>query len=159
MIQPLRQRHRWMTILFFFIALSGLSLAVSSRVPIPVMDNIPGEVAITAENLRDGLWGDLSILMGWGKDEKGRNMVTLQPKESLLYPELLVYWHTGDWNGVVDGPAMLLGSLSGMKARRFMVSDKDGTLVLYSLAQGEVVAALRVENEGKKMTLIEGGLK
>jgi hypothetical protein len=37
--------------------------------------------------------------------------------------------------------------------------SKKGTLVLYSLAQGEVVAVMAVEGGGVQTALMQGGLK
>jgi hypothetical protein len=159
MIQPLRARHRWMMPFVGMIALVGLIAGVSARVTMPVMDQIPGEISLSTEHLQEGLWGALPLSTAWGMDKKGRPTVTLKPNESLLYPELLVYWHTGTWNGKIGEQATLLGTLSGINARRFVMPSKKGTLVLYSLAQGEVVAVMAVEGGGVQTALMQGGLK
>lgn len=138
------------------IALVGLLAGVSARVEMPVMDQILGEVSVSSDNLRAGLWGDLPISTGWATDDQGRSSVTLKPSESLLYPDLLVYWHMGAWKGQVGEMSTLLGTLSGVKTRRFVMPGKNGKLVLYSLAQGEVIATMGVEGGGVPSGQMEG---
>ena len=81
--------------------------------------------------------------------ETGGLVVAIRPTTVILRPDLLVYW-VGD-AAATELPsegAVLAGSLSGTSYRRLslpaMASQEPGTMLVYSLAHGEVITRFPV---------------
>ena len=61
-------------------------------------------------------------------------------------PELLLYWAPGALAGeALPGDARLLGRVTGTHAQRFTLPAKTGSLVLFALGHGAIVATARLE--------------
>lgn len=87
----------------------------------------------------------------------------IRPHRPLDRPELLVYWLPGAFDGArLPDDARLLGRLTGSHAQRFALppevatadasgvdDDETGTLVLFSLGHGEIVATARLAPEAR----------
>ncbi|MDA0712031.1 MAG: hypothetical protein O3B73_17680 [bacterium] len=144
MIYALRTRHRWMTGCLFLGALVGLAAGLMVRNPVPEMDAIPGEVPLSFSEFSDGFWPDLPISIGHDLDSSGSEVMILRPQKVLPFPDVLIYWQPGAQTVRIDEQAVLLGSLSGTLATRIVLPEKEGKLVLYSLAHGDILSSLTV---------------
>ncbi|MFO0688104.1 MAG: hypothetical protein U0900_05310 [Myxococcota bacterium] len=72
--------------------------------------------------------------------------VELRPRRPLDHPELLLYWVPGAFAGdALPEDARLLGLLTGTHAQRFALPAKAGSLVLYALGHGAIVASARLD--------------
>lgn len=89
--------------------------------------------------------------------------IEIRPHRPIDRPELLVYWLAGDFDGTrLPDDARLLGRLTGSHAQRFALPAgvatagasgaedvESGTLVVFSLGHGEIVATARLAPEGR----------
>lgn len=69
----------------------------------------------------------------------------LRPTKVILKPDLLVYWTSQPLtNQKLAQDAILIGSLSGTSRRELLLpsaaTTRQGTIVIYSIAHGEVIA-------------------
>jgi hypothetical protein len=154
-IRPLRQRHRVMLLTLA----AGLPLAfaggIAGRKAVPVMNALPA--ALTGEHTRPSqvLWerdeflGKHPIAVRMYRDERSGSgfAMELVSRVPLVGPDLLVYWIPGAHATTRDMPndARLLGTFtpnSVLMAPKASITQP-GMLVLYSLANQEVLATSR----------------
>ena len=162
MIRPLRARHRRMIVVLAIAVptLFGLGLRARRAIPpivnlpaaleAPVFDDdavivsqskqIPGAMGVTIRRLRPAVAG-------------GAERLFVEITEDPHRPELLAYWAA---QGAAPGmglpeDARLLGPLLPTVAALYDLpasGDVPGTLVLYSLAQAEVVDSIELRGPG-----------
>jgi hypothetical protein len=154
MIRPLRRRHRRLVLgvavivpPLFVAALASRDLPrPMDRVPAALLPDVgaPGAWAIEAPDLWPGLGIDIRI----GRDPAGDTPVLeLTTAEALTAPDVLLYWAPGTVaaDGALPPDARLVGHMAGLVVERFRLPEPaaagGGTLVLYSLARQELVAA------------------
>ena len=154
MIRPLRQRHR--------IAISAIAIllpiafvaGIAARKTIPAMELPPAIIQPQPafSHLvfkKDNLWPDLEVAVRVFADSlpPANLIVELQPRSYIKMPDILIYWSPRPANSLEKLPenAFLVGTLSGVEARRFPLPspalNSDGSLILYSLARQEMIAA------------------
>ena len=143
MIRPLRQRHR-----LVFTVLAGLlplALVAGLAVRKPVLaGNSPTSDSLTPPLwTRDHLFTNAPVTVRLSSAAPGRPMLTLTAPPEFLKPDLLVYWQAGETVPVDSLPdnATLLGQFSSPQLPLpGSAATQSGRLVLYSLADNEIVA-------------------
>lgn len=152
MILALRQVHRRIFIGLAVLIPAGFITAIAARRPIPVADSLPAALAGAATDFKTVLWtrqdffrqaGISTRLVGDGV-AKGKLAVTFEAPNNFAKPDLLVYWAQGT-KGVPDalpGNSQLLGAFAGQAPLQLPLDamNIEGRLILYSLADQEVVA-------------------
>jgi hypothetical protein len=162
MIRPLRQVHRHQAILLGILLPIVFVLGIAARKPVPAMAELPqGLVPMLS-------WVRCSNFDGYGafhkspvfidlwcqKNGSGPFAVSFDADDNFVKPDLMVYWVAGSPSRVETLPAdaVLLGAFGRTPLPLSKeVSSTDGRLVLYSLADGEIVdvsESRRLTNEG-----------
>ena len=149
MIAALRQRHRRMFAVLGMLVPIAFGLGIAARRPVPSVQALPAELAQTRGEFNTTVWerNDLfakspvaTRLLREGKT--GRFGVTLTAGSDFLKPDLIVYWVAGNpavTNSLPDD-ARLLGTFgTAALALPADATTTDGKLVLYSLADNEIV--------------------
>ena len=162
MNRRLRARHVRMWGALAVLLPIGLAAAIYSRTPIPTVgvsgDAMPDDPA--AHATFDFL--DTRIRARLGPAANGSAaIVELTAEEDPALPDVLVYWTStgaGATTSGLRGDELLLGSFFGRRTHRFTLpadamsatadSVANGRLLFYSLAHGEVVAELNVDELG-----------
>ena len=154
MIQPLRRRHRQVFMLLGFALPAVLIVGFATRPPVPAVTGWPSGLAEAAPALatvvwqRDGLFAKAPVqirLLRYPEGTRGFAL-NLTGARDFLKPDLLVYWVSGqpEITGTLPGDARLLGTFS---ASTLPLPDEAvrgaGVLVLYSLADNEILAVSR----------------
>ena len=135
MIAPLRSRHRLMTATLALLAPLGVAAGLAAR------PTWPGSVPRPAPEglvMTPGLGWELG--MGW---EAGA--LLLAPPRKARAPRVLVYASNAPTPAALPAAlpedALLLGPLTGGRVTRLEApAEEAGSLILYSLGHGEVVA-------------------
>jgi len=154
MIRPLRQRHRVMILTLSVLLPAGFVLGIAARKPVPTVPLLPGPVGGEALRFdsplwaREDLWPKHSIRTRLLADESGGRLgVELTAKEPIARPDLLLYWVPGEreLDDTLPDNAFLLGALSADPPCALPLppdaSREQGVLILYSLADHEIVEA------------------
>lgn len=154
MIRGLRSRHRWTFVVQGLVLPIGLGLALGSRASVPANSNSPQSGAANAApsepparevQLKTGLV-ELRLRL-WNALADGTRVLELTPVHDLELPDVLVYWAESDATDELPKNGVLLGSLAGTQARRFVLTKlvHGGRLYLYSLAHQELVTSVELE--------------
>ena len=160
MIRLLRQRHRRMVIALGVTLPIVFSIGIAARKPVPSMASLPGELRTFSRESAATVWerSDLfakapiqaRLLRESGKS--GRFALELLGPRDFVKPDLIVYWVAGTSKtpDTLPNNALLLGSFSlSVFALPANMPGEDGSLVLYGLANNEIVAVskpLRLAN-------------
>jgi hypothetical protein len=155
MIRALRQRHRATVIALAVVVPAAFALGIAARREIPVSPSAASGLSAVARDAsvlwsRDDLWDKKPIrtrlLASRGT---GQRAVELVLRDPIVRPDLLLYWVPGEAklrNSLPDG-AFLLGGLEQSNpnplALPAMAGDQPGVLVIYSLADHELLAVSR----------------
>lgn len=156
MIRPLRQRHRVMISTLSVIIPAAFALGISTRKEIPVAPSRPNASAAESGNYtelwnRNDLWEKISIrtrLLKSLSNPQGL-AVELTSNKQIARPDLLVYWIPGQvpMSNSLPDSAFLLGSFDQSASILFPLPaqaiHQRGALMLYSLADHEIVAVSR----------------
>ena len=155
MIQPLRRRHRQIFMLLGFTLPVVLIVGFATHPPLPAATGLPPVLTTTAPAFstgvwqqRDGLFAKVPVQVRWlrAPDGIGGFALNLTGPKDFLKPDLLVYWVSGQ-PGITDtlpADARLLGAFSaGTLPLPAEAARGPGVLVLYSLADNEIVAVSR----------------
>jgi hypothetical protein len=153
MLRPLRQRHRVIVFALTVVLPTAFAVGIASRREAPISrSGVPGfsmEVGNQAEVWsRADLWEGKTINTRLLKTEHGSGLlaVGLEPKDRIIRPDVLVYWVPGERkiHDSLPGDAFLLGSFEQASLNPLTLPEKTsaqtGMLVLYSLADQEVIA-------------------
>jgi hypothetical protein len=151
MIRPLRRRHR---VTFFALTVLlpvAFGAGMAARKSGPATASPPPTLSVETPRFdtvlweRDDLWEQMSVRLRFTSDEAGRLAVTILPKLEIIRPDLIVYWAPGPpkLDGKLADDAIFLGALNRNGALRWPANatGQEGTLLLYSLADHEIVAA------------------
>ena len=149
MIRSLRQRHRHVFAVLTVILPAVLVAGVAARRPVPAIESLPDALMPKAATFtgkvwsRDDLFSKSAVRVVLQRErEKGAFAVQLSVSEKFIEPDLLVYWSAGSSGATKNLPddAVLLGVFNGSLPLR-LPSERSviGTLILYSLADGEIV--------------------
>jgi hypothetical protein len=148
MNHALRSRHRWMTSAMAVVALGGLATgllarpapATMSALPTPLQNTLaPSESVplLQGADLWDGAEIDTTIYP---------DQVVLTVREPLRAPAPLLYQASAPSPTGVPDDARLLGTMSGEPDQRFPLPSTGGTLIIFSLGHGTVLATLSLES-------------
>jgi hypothetical protein len=151
-IRPLRQRHRLLLRLLAVVLPVSFGIGLAARRPIPVSRDLPREWAPRSSDFggvvlsRADLWPDRRFLTLLRRDSSGALAVELL-LDGLIAPDLLLYW-TGAGDTAPERlpeDARLLGACIDRMPLPIpqAVRGTTGRLVLYSLAEHQVMAASR----------------
>jgi hypothetical protein len=153
MIRPLRQRHRIMITTLSVIIPTAFALGIASRDQIPLSSSNPvsAPVEISAYTelwSRSDIWHKAAIrtrlLRSISNPE--RLAIELISKKQIVRPDLLAYWVPRETSisDTLPDNAFLLGSFIQSAPVRFdlpgLATKQNGVLLLYSLADHEIVA-------------------
>ena len=169
MIRPLRARHRAIFVVLALALPVGLAGALLSRPADSAVDALPealrapavaaaGEVAWSLAGGWDGVPLDAELRV-----DGGGAALVVTPLEDPRLPDLLVYWSPegAGQRALADGEALLLGRVAGSRPVSLPVArealDRGGYLLLFSLAQGQVIASAPIELKGQ--TVPAGGAR
>jgi len=154
MIRPLRQRHRVLVFALSVVVPVAFAAGIATRKAVPALagavPNISGEVRNYSEVWsRDDLWEKKAIRTRLLSDAAGagRRAVELISKDQIVRPDVIVYWVPGGPEAKESLPndAFWLGGFDQLAPRPLALpaeaAKKAGALVLYSLADHEVIAA------------------
>lgn len=150
MIRTLRQRHRLTFRMLAFLLPAAFVVSLAARKPVPVVHALPAALqnpSLPYEPtgiLRTNLFAKVPVQIRFLK-RKGRAeqfAVELSGDKNMLEPDLIVYW-IPDGAATLDkipDTAVLLGSY-GPAAMDLpdQAAELRGILVLYSLANGEIL--------------------
>lgn len=150
MTRPLRQRHRIAFLALAFLLPVAFTIAIAARKPLPVVGALPAALQAPAPVYEDigsprtNLFAKTPLQVRILKriDHSGRIAVGLSSSQSLIEPDLIVYWNPGGslTADTLPDTAILLGTF-GPAALDLpdQAARSPGVLVLYSLADGEIV--------------------
>ena len=154
MIRPLRQRHRVIVLTLSVLLPAGFVLGIATRKAVPLAASLPSTLTGDAPRYggvlwtREDLWQKSSIRTRLLADTSNNRLgVELEPREEIARPDMLVYWIPGEARNQDKLPdnAVLLGTLTVHPVRALALPPgagrKTGALVLYSLADQEIVEA------------------
>jgi len=152
MIRPLRQRHRRIFAVLTVILPASFAIGIATRQSVPMSQSLPAalapEVVFTSKIwARDDLFTKtpLRVVLLRDYENDGKFAVQLSAPAVFAKPDLLVYWTTNavEAEDRIPDNAVLLGSFSGSAPLELPGEflSMPGTLILYSLANGEVVEA------------------
>ena len=149
MIRPLRQRHRAVFIALGFCLPLAFASGIAARRPIPPAASLPATLASTPPAPADLVWKRRDLFPSapievrlLREKSSGRIAAQFSATTDFLKPDLLVYWAAGNPHireslpenatllGQFDSPALILPN---------EVLTVDGVLILYSLADNELV--------------------
>lgn len=150
MIRPLRQRHRRMVIVLGVFLPIAFAVGIAARKPVPDMTSLPKELVASpqqfavAEWERAGLFTKTPIQVRLLRESAGtgRFAVEFSAAKDFVKPDLIVYWLAGSPNitDTLPDNARLLGAFnSSALPLPQEATQSDGVIVLYSLADNEVV--------------------
>jgi hypothetical protein len=149
MNRTLRKRHRRVFAVLGVALPIAFVVGIAARQPVPVMDGAPLGIAGTASDLgqvvwsKEDLWPGNRLITILRRNAAGSVALELRASD-LTKPDLLVYWAEGK-GGTTDklpDKARLLGAWVNRAPLRIPgdLRGAAGRLVLYSLADQEVVA-------------------
>ena len=152
MIRPLRQRHRRTFLALGIFLPVALAVGVAARKPVPMVAELPAAFAVipqkfeTVEWERANLFSKSPVQVQLLREQKssGQFAVSFSATKDFVQPDLIVYWVTGNSNvtNTLPANAILLGSFSATALPlRDEIVNSNGSLILYSLANGEIVEA------------------
>jgi len=153
MINSLRQRHRRMVFgLGVFLPLA-FALGIAARKPVPGMNALPGRLAAASQPFTVTEWESADLFVKAPilvrllreRANAGRFAVAFSAAKDFVKPDLMVYWVAGNPNlaDTLPDNAQLLGAFDSFTALALPVeaARQTGALVLYSLADNEIVEA------------------
>jgi len=151
MVLPLRQRHRRTVIALGLVLPVVLTFGIAARKPAPIVASLPGELTAPQFGSATTVW-DRSDLFAKTtiqarllreNNSSGRFALKLSAHQDFVKPDLLVYWvaQNSKTTETIPDNAVLLGVFSaGPLFFSGKESNGDGRLLLYSLANQEIVA-------------------
>ena len=147
MIRPLRQRHRLIVCTLGVLLPVAFTAGLSARKPVAVPANVTWQFADQTSDFervvwtKPDIWPGQRIITSLRRDATGSVAVELMSRD-LAKPDVLVYWAAEKETVGLPTNARLLGALSNHAPLRIPadVRGEDGRLLLYSLADHEVVA-------------------
>jgi hypothetical protein len=150
MIRPLRQCHRYLLVVLSVFLPAALVVGLAARRPVPVASELPPSLTAIPTVSESVVWkrtdlftkAPVEVQLLNEQEGMGPFAIHFSAPGDFIKPDLIVYWIAGD-PGIIDtlpGNAVLLGAFH---SSALPVSDEmaktNGVLVLYSLADNEVV--------------------
>jgi hypothetical protein len=144
MIHSLRTRHRVLTTALAVLLPVGIVAGLTARVGLPAVSGLPVDSAASVP-ADEGRAFAFAVAPLEGRLLPDGRLV-LQPREDLRRPDLRVFWVAAGAEGPDDG--LLLGRLAGVRETVLSLPpglrDRDGEILIYSLAHEEVVDRARL---------------
>ncbi len=150
MISKLRQRHRRVFIALGVFLPVAFAIGIAARQPapgagkLPIAPDVVPRTFATAGDTRPIQFAKAPVQAKWlrAANEPGRFAIELTADRNFVKPDLIVYWVAGNPNSTDALPedAFLLGAFG--PTALFLpkqATNASGVLVLYSLADGEIV--------------------
>lgn len=132
----------------------GFVAALSARNPVPAPSIPPVETEAGTQGRTLGALQSMpgqslavNIQLFSSGTPTSQLSLSIHPNAPLTAPDILAYWHptTNTALDALPQDAFLLGGLNGVQTRRLTLPaqalERDGTLILYSLAQQRVLNA------------------
>jgi len=153
MIRPLRIYHRRIFTMLGLLLPIGFGLGIAARKPVPIAANLSAALNPAARPYVASDWEQADIFTNapvyvhtLRQTVRGHRAIAISAEPGFVKPDLLAYWASAK-PGMADKlptNAILLGAFN---APELLLPDEatktDGAIVLYSLADGEIVAASR----------------
>ena len=150
MIRPLRQRHRRIFIVLGVFLPAAFAIGIAARRPVPFTDTLPSSLAAATqpfeevEQLHPDGFAKSAIQVRLLREPSGagKYAVSFSAAADYVKPDLLVYWSAGSPNltNALPEDAVLLGRFNSPQLVLPAAAEKsDGALVLFSLADNEIV--------------------
>jgi hypothetical protein len=152
MILPLRQRHRRTFLALGIFLPVAFAVGIAARKPLPEIKSLPSEISPVSNSFAAEVWSRADLFPKSPvqtrllREEIGTEKfaVAFSAANDFVRPDLLVYWSAGNaavTNALPDN-AILLGAFNSPQLPLPVAAQKtDGALVLYSLADNEIVDA------------------
>ena len=154
MIRPLRIRHRRIFTMLGVLLPVAFGLGIAARKPLPVTTNLPAELNRPARAYEPGDWEQTDIFTNAPvyvhtlrqTNPGSRRAIAFSAEPDFVKPDLLVYWRPGksETSDKLPENAVLLGAFSSPEL--LLPSEAtgvDGSIILFSLADSEIVAVSR----------------
>jgi hypothetical protein len=150
MIRPLRQRHRHMVIALGLFVPIAFAVGIAARKPLPEMDSLPKEILPVAASSAPEVWcradlfpkSSVQVRLLRGQPGAATFALAFSAARDFVKPDLLVYWMAANskiTDTLPDG-AILLGTFTSPQLPlQPMAMQPDGRLVLFSLADNQIV--------------------
>jgi len=150
MILRLRQRHRRVFAVIGVLLPIAFVWGIAARKPVPSVANLPAEFKATPQSHVGDDWEYTDIFTNVpvrvhvlrDRAAEGRLAVSLSAEKDFTKPDLLVYWLPSypKATNTLPEDAVLLGAFSSpVLALPEQASKSDGVILLYSLADNEIV--------------------
>ena len=149
MILPLRQRHRRMFATLGVLLPVVLIIGIAARQVTPTAEDLSPELSLQTQTFtateyqRDDLFAKSRVKVRlWQDLNTGQYAVGLVAPNDFIKPDLLVYWLAGQPNVSDELPAgaTFLGAfVTTVLPLPDEATNKEGALILYSLADQEIV--------------------
>ena len=150
MIRSLRKRHRLMIGALSIFVPASFALGIATRRTVPELDAAAATFSVRLPQgelwRRDDLWENQTIGTRILNQASGQVAVELTPKDRIVRADVLAYWLSGQrkMESILLDDAILLGSVSASTRAILTLppaaSKVKGTLLLYSLADHEIIA-------------------
>jgi hypothetical protein len=147
MIRPLRQRHRYGFIVLGALLPATVAIGLSWRSAITPSGNLPASITPMAVMMQE-IWTRTDLFAGHKiatrllRSVEGEGLA-IELVGDLSVPDLLIYWSLTVTTADLPADAVLLGGFPQKTAVPPNIAGRKGQLILYSLANHEVVAASR----------------
>ena len=150
MIRSLRKRHRLMIGALSIFVPASFALGIATRRTVPELNAATATFSVRLPQAelwrRDDLWENQTIGTRILNQASGQVAVELTPKDRIVRADVLAYWLSGQrkMESILLDDAILLGSVSASTRAILTLppaaSKVKGTLLLYSLADHEIIA-------------------
>jgi hypothetical protein len=150
MIHSLRQRHRRMFLVIALLLPAAFIGGVAARRSVPQVTILPRELSFgtqafdAIDDRRSELFTNSRVQIRlWRERDTGRLAIGFVAAEDFVKPDLLVYWSASPdtKGGSLPADATLLGAFgAGPLLLPVEATISEGALILYSLANQEIVA-------------------
>lgn len=150
MILALRQRHRQVFLVLGVLLPMAFIAGIAARRPVPMVAALPPELQRVMQTFAATNWtradlfakAPVRIRLLREHIDGGRFGLTFLAAKGFVKPDLIVYWAAGDAaiRDSLPGNAVLLGTFSlAVLPVPEEVAHARGEVILYSLADGEIV--------------------
>ena len=151
MILQLRQRHRHLVLALGIFLPAALVMGIALRKPVPSMERLPDALIVAPQKFATAVWerGDLfvkspiQVRLLRRPASPGQFAIELSAPPDFIKPDLIVYWGPEDSKitDTIPANSQLLGAFQSSLALTLPddSAPKTGVIVLYSLADNEVV--------------------
>lgn len=159
MIRPLRQQHRRIVIALGLFLPLVFAAGIAARKPVPSVQELPAALRPAPQPVMDQVWKRSGLFSNapvevrcLREKDSARLAVQCSAPAGFLKPDLLVYWVAGKAPpaGTLPENAALLGEFDSPRLPLpAEAATANGRLVLYSLADNEIVDVSKPINEDR----------